>query len=160
MKAYLEVPKIYLISKITKPKYQNTFHRIINKIFIKSNCVNARADLNVLTLLLMSKHSFWPKSIFFHAIFQTCYLNQTITVFPEEEPLTQLCMNDIISGDTSNSINQILYEGSYLDSLQEIQRISSEMNLQSLQDKLGVILNSSRIIKCHTMYNINLNIFF
>ena len=92
--------------------------------------------------------------------FQTCYLNQTITVFPEEESLTQLCMNDIISGDTSNSINQILYEGSYLDSLQEIQRISSEMNLQSLQDKLGVILNSSRIIKCHTMYNINLNIFF
>ena len=65
---------------------------------------------------------------------------QLITVYPHETNLTTL-MNDLITENPSFESNVILYEGSFKESVQEIQRISSLLNDQSLSDKLGLILN-------------------
>ncbi len=65
---------------------------------------------------------------------------QSITVYPHETNLTTLT-NDLITENPSFESNVILYEGSFKESIQEIQRISSLLNEQSLSDKLGLIMN-------------------
>jgi len=64
---------------------------------------------------------------------------QSITVYPHETNLTSL-MNDLITENPSFDSNIILYEGSFKESIQEIQRISSLLNYQSLSNKLGLIM--------------------
>ena len=64
---------------------------------------------------------------------------QPIAIYPNETNLTSL-MNDLITENPSFESNINLYEGSFLKSIQEIQRISSLLNDQSLSDKLGLIL--------------------
>jgi hypothetical protein len=64
---------------------------------------------------------------------------QSVTVYPHETNLTSL-MNDLTTENPSFESNINLYEGSFLKSIQEIQRISSLLNDQSLSDKLGLIL--------------------
>jgi hypothetical protein len=64
---------------------------------------------------------------------------QSITVYPHETNLTSL-MNDLITEDPSSDSILIIYEGSFKERSQEIQRISSLLNYQSLSDKLGLIL--------------------
>ena len=66
-------------------------------------------------------------------------ISQSINVYPHETNLTSL-MNDLITENPSFGSNINLYEGSFLKSIQEIQRISSLLNDQSLSDKLGLIL--------------------
>jgi hypothetical protein len=48
-------------------------------------------------------------------------------------------MSKLISNEPRFETNQILKEGSYLSSLQEIQTISSLLNEQSLTDKFELI---------------------
>jgi hypothetical protein len=67
---------------------------------------------------------------------------QLITVLPNFSNL-QTTIDQLISKDSLFSTNIILNEGSYLLSIQEIQRISSSLNEQSLSDKLGLILNGN-----------------
>jgi hypothetical protein len=62
-----------------------------------------------------------------------------ITVYPHESNLTSL-MNDLITENPSFDSNIILYAGSFKESIQEIQRISSLLNDDSISDKLGLIL--------------------
>jgi hypothetical protein len=62
-----------------------------------------------------------------------------ITVNSHETNLTSL-MNDLITDNPLSDTNIILYEGSFKESGQEIQRISSLLNDQSFSDKLGLIL--------------------
>jgi hypothetical protein len=64
---------------------------------------------------------------------------QSINVYPHEINLISL-MNDLTTENPSFESNKILYEGSFLKSIQEIQRISSLLNEQSLSGKLGLIL--------------------
>jgi hypothetical protein len=64
---------------------------------------------------------------------------QSIIVNSHETNLTSL-MSDLITENPSFESNINLYEGSFLKSIQEIQRISSLLNDQSLSDKLGLIL--------------------
>ena len=53
-------------------------------------------------------------------------------------------MNSLITANPYFSTNVILNQGSYLSSLQEIQRISSLLNEQSLSDKLSLrLMNES-----------------
>ena len=53
-------------------------------------------------------------------------------------------MNSLITANPFFSTNIILNQGSYLNSLEEIQRISSLLNEQSLSDKLAMsLLNES-----------------
>jgi hypothetical protein len=62
-----------------------------------------------------------------------------IIVNSHETNLTSL-MIDLITDNPLSDTNIILYEGSFKESIQEIQRISSLLNDQSLSDKLGLIL--------------------
>jgi hypothetical protein len=67
-------------------------------------------------------------------------LPQALIVNPHEKNLTSF-MNDLITRNSLFDSNMILNEGSFKESIQEIQRISSLLNDQSLSDKLGLILN-------------------
>jgi hypothetical protein len=67
---------------------------------------------------------------------------QPITVLPNFSNL-QTTIDQLISKNPLFSTNIILNEGSYLLSIQEIQRISSLLNEQSLSDKFGLILNGN-----------------
>ena len=72
-----------------------------------------------------------------------CYeISQPITVLPDYSNL-QTTFDQLISKNPLFSTNIILNEGSSLLSIQEIQRIASLLNEQSLSDKLGLILNGS-----------------
>jgi hypothetical protein len=64
---------------------------------------------------------------------------QPVTVLPDFTNL-QTTIDQLFSKDSLFSTNKILNEGSYLLSVQEIQRISSLLNEQSLSDKLGLIM--------------------
>jgi hypothetical protein len=66
-------------------------------------------------------------------------LAQPITIYPNMTNLTSI-MNDLIADNPLFDTNIILNEGSVKESIQEIQRISSLLNYQSLSDKLGLIL--------------------
>jgi hypothetical protein len=65
---------------------------------------------------------------------------QSITVLPNYSNL-DTTIDKLISKNPLFSTNIILNEGSCLLSIQEIQRITSLLNEQSLSDKLGLILN-------------------
>ena len=64
---------------------------------------------------------------------------QPIAIYPNETNLTSL-MNDLITENPLLDSNVILNEGTFVKSIQEIQRISSLLNDESLSDKLGLIL--------------------
>ena len=64
---------------------------------------------------------------------------ESLMIYPNETNL-EIIMNNLISEDPSLQTNIILNEGSLVASIQEIQRISSLLNYQSLSDKLGLIL--------------------
>ncbi len=74
--------------------------------------------------------------------FAVCEISQPITVVPDF-PNLQTTIEQLILQSPHFRTNIILNEGSYLSSIQEIQRISSLLNEQSLSDKLGLILNGS-----------------
>ena len=54
-------------------------------------------------------------------------------------------MDKLISTDPYFSINIVLNQGSFLESIQIIQKISSLLNTQSYADKLAIIFNESSI---------------
>jgi hypothetical protein len=62
-----------------------------------------------------------------------------IIVNSHETNLTSLT-NDLVTDNPLSYTNKILYEGSFKESVQEIQRITSLLNYQSFSDKLGLIL--------------------
>jgi hypothetical protein len=64
---------------------------------------------------------------------------QSIAIYPNQTNLTSL-FNDLITEHPLADSNIILNEGYFIKSIQEIQRISSLLNDQSLSDKLGLIL--------------------
>jgi len=74
-------------------------------------------------------------------------LPYSITVLNQNEVrnLTTL-MDKLILGDTSFETNIILHEGSFQSSIQEVQRVASLLNEQSLSDKLGLILAGKETI--------------
>ncbi len=73
--------------------------------------------------------------------------NEAFAIYKIQTPITILAyrnnftntLSKLISHDPLFETNQILNEGSYLPSLQEIQTISSLLNDQSLADKFGLI---------------------
>ena len=65
---------------------------------------------------------------------------ESLMIYPNETNLETI-MNGLITEDPSLQTNAILNEGSFAASIQEIQRISSLLNYQSLSDKLGLILS-------------------
>jgi hypothetical protein len=67
---------------------------------------------------------------------------QSITVLPDYSNL-ETTIDKLVSKNPLFSTNIILNEGSCLLSIQEIQRITSLLNEQSLSDKLGLILNGN-----------------
>jgi len=69
-------------------------------------------------------------------------ITQSTIVLPDFFEI-DMTINQLINKSPYFSTNIILYEGSYLLSIQEIQRISSLLNEQSLSDKLGLILNGN-----------------
>ena len=69
-------------------------------------------------------------------------ITQPITVLPDFSNLTTT-IDKLISKNPLFSTNIILNEGSSLLSIQEIQRIASLLNEQSLSDKLGLILHGN-----------------
>ena len=69
-------------------------------------------------------------------------IEQAITVYPDFSNF-QTEIEQLITQSPLFRTNIILNEGSYLQSIQEIQRISSMLNEQSLSDKLGLILNGN-----------------
>jgi hypothetical protein len=66
-------------------------------------------------------------------------LPQSIAIYPNKTNLASF-MTDLATGNSFFDTNIILNEGSFKESIQEIQRISSLLNDQSLSDKLGLIL--------------------
>jgi hypothetical protein len=64
---------------------------------------------------------------------------QSIAIYPNQTNFTSL-INDLIAENPLADSNIILNEGYFIKSIQEIQRISSLLNDQSLSDKLGLIL--------------------
>jgi hypothetical protein len=64
---------------------------------------------------------------------------QPIAIYHDETNLTSL-MNDLITENPLLDSNVILNEGTFVKSMQEMQRISSLLNDESLSDKLGLIL--------------------
>ncbi len=69
-------------------------------------------------------------------------LNNFITVTPDLSNLS-LTIDSIISRDPFFLSNQVLSQGSFLSSLQEFQKLASVINQQSLEDKVGLIMNDS-----------------
>ena len=70
---------------------------------------------------------------------------QSIIVIPDYANF-QTTIDQLIQQSPLFSTNIILNQGSYLLSIQEIQRISSLLNEQSLSDKLGLIMNGNSSI--------------
>jgi hypothetical protein len=65
-----------------------------------------------------------------------------VTVIPDVNYLDSV-INRIISSDPMFISNIILNEGSYTESIQELQSIAALINERSLSDKLGLILNQT-----------------
>ena len=72
-------------------------------------------------------------------------LEASITVLPDLSNLNSI-MNNVISANPFFATNIRLNQGSYLDSLQELQTISSLLNEQSLRDKGGLIVKDNTTI--------------
>ena len=71
-------------------------------------------------------------------------ISNSITVSPDLTNL-EIIMDKLISNDPYFSANIILNQGSYLDSIQIIQVISSILNEQSYSEKSSMIANKSSI---------------
>ena len=72
-------------------------------------------------------------------------LDEPIFVVPNSSGLT-VSEEKLILSDPNFEVNQLLNEGEFLPSIQELQAISSLMNLESLSDTYGMILlNKSSI---------------
>jgi hypothetical protein len=69
-------------------------------------------------------------------------LPQFITVRPDTRNLSTT-INNLIRKEPTDKLNIILNEGFLIESTQEIQRISSLLNVQSLSDKFGLILSKN-----------------
>jgi hypothetical protein len=69
-------------------------------------------------------------------------INQPLTVVPDYSNF-ETTIQQLNTRNPHFSTNVILNEGSFLLSIQEIQRISSLLNDQSLSDKYGLVLNGS-----------------
>ena len=65
-----------------------------------------------------------------------------MTVTPDLTNLETI-MDKLVLADPFFSTNIILNQGSYLNSIQIIQKISSLLNVQSYSDKLGLLMNKS-----------------
>jgi len=63
---------------------------------------------------------------------------QNVMVYSDETDL-ELIMEKLISSDSTFESNIILNEGAFMGSIQDIQKISSILNKQSLSDKSGLI---------------------
>ncbi len=74
--------------------------------------------------------------------FTTYDLPQFITVSPDTRNLPTTITN-LIRKEPTDKLNIILNEGFLIESTQEIQRISSLLNAQSLSDKFGLILSKN-----------------
>ncbi len=74
-----------------------------------------------------------------YAIF---YLAQPINVIPDLTNLTAT-MENLISNEPTFKSNTILNEGSFVSSIQEIQKISSLLNYESLLDRASLILTGN-----------------
>ena len=70
--------------------------------------------------------------------FATYDFSQQITVIPNIMSNLSLVEQRLVSNDPTFDTNIILNQGSYLDSIREIQKISSLINHQSLSDKFGL----------------------
>ena len=70
---------------------------------------------------------------------------QNVIVYSNETDL-ELIMEKLISSDSTFESNIILNEGAFTGSIQDLQRISSLFNSQSLSDKLGLILGGKASI--------------
>ena len=81
-------------------------------------------------------------------------IESSIIVVPDFTNI-ETTMNQLIAHIPNFSTNIILYEGSYLLSLEEIQRISSLLNQQSLSDKIALILNRNESIFPQTFGPLN-----
>ncbi len=64
---------------------------------------------------------------------------QNVVVYSNETDL-ELIMEKLISSDSTFESNIILNEGAFMGSIQDIQKVSSFLNKQSLSDKLALIL--------------------
>ena len=64
---------------------------------------------------------------------------QQITVIPDLMSNLTIVEERLILNDPSFDINILLNEGSYLDSIREIQKISGLLNEKSLSDQMGLI---------------------
>ena len=69
--------------------------------------------------------------------FFTYFISDTVTVTPI---FNDTLINALILVDANSDTYRILNGGSYLSSIQEIQRVASLMNEQSLSDKLGSMI--------------------
>ena len=73
---------------------------------------------------------------------------QTVTVIPDVTYL-DAAIQKTTASDPYFASNVILHEGSFLSSLQELQKLASLLNERSLSDKLGLILNTTGKIKLY-----------
>ena len=70
-----------------------------------------------------------------------------VSVIPDVTKLN-VVIKKIIDADPYFISNIILNEGSFSESIQELQSISALLNERSLSDKLGLISNSKSIVNC------------
>ena len=78
--------------------------------------------------------------------FTVFYLPYSITVSNQNVKNLTSIIDKLIQGDTSFETIIILHEGSFQSSIQEVQRVASLLNGQSLSDKLGLILTEKETI--------------
>jgi hypothetical protein len=83
--------------------------------------------------------------------FTTYDIEQHIIVIPNVSYL-QAIKEYLILADSTFSVNKILNEGDYLQSLQLLQSLSSLINEQSLSDQFGLILSEIDEIKIPKKY--------
>ena len=74
--------------------------------------------------------------------FTTYEIEQPITVLPDVSNL-QIIKEKLILNDPFFESNRLLNVGSFLSSIEELQVISSLLNVESLADKKGLILTNN-----------------
>jgi len=111
----------------------------------------------------MNLNETFNTKLFLGAVYNSLQMNIYVQVYDNDEAYTiynilrnvivysnetdlELIMEKLISSDTSFESNIILNEGAFTGSIQDLQRISSLFNSQSLSDKLGLILGGKASI--------------
>ena len=87
-----------------------------------------------------------------NGVFTTYDLTGSITVTPDIMIDLSKIAQALISKDSTFSTNILLSQGSYLQSIQEIQKISDLLNRQSLSDALGLLGANSTEFKFPPIY--------